>query len=131
MLSKEKLNTIAELKAAEKTARMEEYNARNEARKAKYKAHELKAEVVADLFDNFLEEIMQEPESYIFGNRSSLFTKHVSRNKIYFSEEHRRAQRDFNDAQTELNRAFVNAILANPEQAKRKLMACSTLKNLD
>ena len=128
-------SNISSINKAIREKSEEAYDAKMQARELRREKRAIQGEFIGAAFDEFLKDMQSNSyrnsrAGYINGRYTGTFTKYVNRT-MAISRNHREAIGAFNDALENLNKVFVEEILANPEEAKRKLMDYAGLKNLN
>ena len=128
-------SNISSINKAIREKSEEAYDAKMQARELRREKRAIQGEFIGAAFDEFLKDMQSNSyrngrAGYINGCYTGTFTKYIKRG-MAISRNHSRAVDAFNDALENLNKVFVEEILANPEEAKRKLMDYAGLKNLN
>ena len=128
-------SNISSINKAIREKSQEAYDAKMLARDLRREKRAIQGEFIGAAFDSFVEDMTSQnyylcKDSYVQGRYTGTFTKYVNRN-MSISEKHRQAIAAYTRALENLNKVFVEEILANPEEAKRKLMDYAGLKNLN
>ena len=128
-------SNINSINKAIRTKSQEAYDAKMQARELRREKRAIQGEFIGAAFDEFLEHMNSQnyylgKEAYIAGRYTGTFTKYVNRT-IPINMEHNEAIHAFNEALKNLNKVFVDQILANPDRARHRLMELAGLKNLN